>query len=103
MELSVQIVRFVSREPQPGVVACEFVDADNRTHTIVDKLAIFTAVDLDDLGPYPTNGVVRCEVLGTWKNPEGRELVRITTRRDGVESTEGLSEFVVLRKQLLEA
>ena len=100
MDLSVQIVRFVSREPQPGIVVSEFVDAANRTHTVIDKVAIFTAVDLDASSTYPAQGVVRCDAFAEWQDPKGRNLVKITTKRDGVESTEGLSEFVVLKQQL---
>jgi len=101
MDLPVQIVRFGSHEPQPGVVACEFVDAENQTHIIIDKVPIFSAVHLDERDSYPLAGSVRCEQLAAWRDARGRELVRITTGRDGVESTEGLSEFVVLRNQLL--
>lgn len=44
----------------------------------------------------PAAGVVRCEVLERFKDGLGRELVRIGTERpDGVESLEGLTEFVV--------
>ncbi len=102
MELCVKIVRFISAEPQPGIVACEFVDAECRTHTVIDKVPIFSSVDLDERSHYPKPGVVRCEILDAWEDASAREVVRITTRRDGVESTEGLSEFAVLRKQLLQ-
>ena len=40
-DLAVQIVRFVD-ECQPGVVACEFVDADGHLHTLIDKVPIFS-------------------------------------------------------------
>jgi hypothetical protein len=101
VELSVQIVGFVSAEPQPGVIACEFADAENRTHRVVDKVPIFSAAHLDGRSSYPLQGVVRCEVMASWKDASGRQLVRITTGVDCVESTTGLSEFVVLRDQLL--
>jgi hypothetical protein len=41
--LAVQIVRFVDDDPQPGIVACEFADAVGRRHTLIDKVAIFSA------------------------------------------------------------
>jgi hypothetical protein len=47
MELAVQIVRFVNDEPQPGIVACEFVDAEGRCHTLIDKVSGFSASLLD--------------------------------------------------------
>jgi hypothetical protein len=100
VNLIVRIVRFVSAETQPGIVACEFLDAQNRIHTIIDKVPIFAVESLDERDSYPLPGVVRCEILASWRDAEGRELTRITTRCDGVESTEGLSEFVVLGQQV---
>jgi hypothetical protein len=100
MQLVVQIVRYISHEPQPGIVACEFADAENRIHTLIDKVPIFSVNHLDETDSYPQSGCVRCEVSSTWRDEEGHELAKITTNRDGVESTEGLSEFVVLTKQL---
>jgi hypothetical protein len=42
-----------------------------------------------------------CEVLARWQDTQGRELVRITiTRPINMESTDGLSEFVVVATQL---
>jgi hypothetical protein len=98
MELPVQIVRFVSREPPPGVVACEFVDAEKRIHTLIDKVYIFSTEDLDEQSMYPLTGSVRCRVLAACQDTHGPELLRIAT----IESIEGLSEFVVLRQQVLE-
>ena len=86
---------------QPPIVEAEFFDSDGRRQTFVDKEAIFTADWLDASSEYPQPGVIRCEALARWRDSEDRELVRITTARpDGVESTEGLSEFVVLSTQL---
>src|SRR5262249_13899900 len=93
--LCVQIVRFVD-EHQPGWVECVFTDAEGRKHKFVDKVPIFSSDDLDERSVYPRAGGARCEVLTRWNDADGRELVRVTTARpDGVESTEGLSEFVV--------
>ena len=99
MELVVQIVRFVDHEPQPGLVACEFVDSEQRRHAIIDKL-IFSATLLDDRSAYPQLGSVPCEILAHWRDARGRDLIRVRTGGGGIESTEGLSEFVVLPTQL---
>ena len=46
-------------------------------------------------------GVIGCEVLAQWRDSSGTELVRVTTERpDGIESTEGLSEFIVSSGQV---
>ena len=96
MEFAVRIVRFVSDDPQPGIVACEFMDAEGRVHTFIDKAPIFTAQNLDAASFYPQPGSAACEVLARWQNAKGQELARVTTTRPiEIQSTEGLSEFVV--------
>jgi hypothetical protein len=96
-QLIVEIVRFVD-ENFPGWVASEFVDANGVRHTIIDKVPTFTASILDENSRYPQSGDMSCEVLAEWQDSAGRRLVRIAT--PGMESTEGLSEFVVLSAQL---
>ena len=101
MELAVQIVRFVNDEPQPGIVACEFVDAEGRCHTLIDKVPGFSANLLDTSSTYPQAGAVRCDQVARWRDATGRDLVRITIALpDGIESTEKVFEFVVLSTQL---
>jgi hypothetical protein len=107
-ELAVKIIRCVDDEHFPGWIECEFMDADSRRHTVIDKIPIFsmdpTLDPLDSKTKYPLPGGVACEILDAWRDPEGRELARITIERPwGVESTEKLSEFVVLATQLSEA
>jgi len=101
MELAVQIVRFISDDPQPGTVACEFVDAAGHRHTLIDKWPICSSKILDAHNAYPQPGIVRCEALARWQDAMGRDVVQITLRRpDGIESSEGVSDFVVLSTQL---
>ncbi len=101
MELGVQIVRFVSDEPQPGIVACEFVDAKGHRHTFIDKVPGFTAELLDAHSGYPQRGAVRCRKVAAWRDEDGREVVRISTGfPDHVESSEGVTEFTVFAAQV---
>jgi hypothetical protein len=101
MQLAVQIVRFVDDEPQPGIVACEFVDANGHRHTLIDKVPMCSGERVDANSAYPQPGGVRCEALARWRDANGRDVVRITTDLpDHVESSEGVSEFVVLSGQL---
>jgi hypothetical protein len=95
--LSVEIVQFVD-DSFPGWVECHFADAAGRVHTLVDKYPMFTAQMLDAHSQYPQLGEVKCEVLDRNQDGHRGELVRI--RMVGIESTEGLSEFVVLPLQL---
>lgn len=100
VELAVDIVRFED-DCQPGIVACEFTDASGQRHTVIDKVPIFTCIPLDGSSKYPQPGTARCTVLTRWRDEGGRELVNISTAKpDGIESSEGLSEFVVLFDQI---
>jgi hypothetical protein len=99
-QLAVQIVRFVD-DAQPGWVACEFADAEGRRHELVDKVPIFSDVMLNETSTYPQPGGARCTILGRWSDVNSRELVRVSTvNPDGIASTEGLAEFVVLFSQV---
>lgn len=98
--LRVQIVEFVD-DSQPGWVKSEFEDSKGQRHALVDKVPIFSLESLNASSVFPTPGVVQCDVLERWQETDGRELVRVSTARpDCVESTDGLSEFVVLESQL---
>jgi hypothetical protein len=98
--LAVQIVRFVDKH-NPGIVECEFTDAEGRRHAFVDKAPIFTSEFLWVDSSYPKPGEMQCEVLARWRDANGRELARISTANPlGDETAEGLSEFVVRSEQL---
>lgn len=100
LNLHVRIVRFVDAH-QPGWVACEFVDAENRSHTVVDKVPIFTADDIDQNTKFPLPGIMQCELISQLRDANGRDLVRISTERpSNIASEDGLSEFTVLSSQL---
>lgn len=93
--VAVRIVRFVDGS-FPGWVECELVDASGRCHILKDKVPIFTAEDLNADSKYPTPGLVACEVVERYHNEKGQELVRVSTvKPDGIESTEGMSDFTV--------
>jgi hypothetical protein len=98
--LSVRILRFTDPH-QPGFVECELIDADGYRHSFEDKVPVFTAERLDAASEYPRPGSIRCEIMERWTSADGRDLVRVSTARpDSVDSQDGLSEFVVLPKQL---
>jgi len=100
--LVVEIVRFVD-ECFPGWVECKFVDAEGHEQTFVDKVSIFSSEMLDATSAYPRMGSVACIVLSRWQDAGGREVARISTKTPFlIESTDGLSEFVVLSQQLSE-
>jgi hypothetical protein len=98
--IQVSIIRFVD-EHQPGFVEAEFADAGGTTHTLVDKVPVFSLEDLWSDSVYPQPGFARCEVLARSEDSQGRKLARVTIAKpDSLESTRGLSEFVVLESQI---
>jgi hypothetical protein len=104
LELAVQVVRFVSDEPQPGIVACEFTDVDGRRHTLIDKWPMCSSKLLDANSGYPLPAIIRCEEVARWQDATGREVVQVNLLRpDGIESSEGISEFVVPSTQVSSA
>jgi hypothetical protein len=100
VDVHVQIVRFVL-DHQPAIVACEIVDAGGSRHMFIDKVWMFLDQNLNADSPYPVSGAIRCAVLNRWRDASGRELGEVNTADpDFIESTEGLSEFVVLLGQI---
>ncbi len=101
--VKVEITRFVD-EDQPGFVECVLIDAEGRRHTFIEKSPIVSSANLWSNSGYPQAGSIACEVREVWKHPEGRVLVRVSTEEPwGVESTEGLTTFVLSSSQMTDA
>jgi hypothetical protein len=101
--IKVTIVRYVSDDPQPGIVECQLEDAHGRLWSFVEKTAIVSAENLGSETTYPKQGVVAGEVIGRKLDPAGREIIRIDTIRPWhVESAEGVTQFEVLPESLVE-
>jgi|ERR1700722_408458 hypothetical protein len=98
--LVVEIVRYVD-DHQPGWVEAQFADATGLRHIIIDKVPVLAEGDIGPDSLFPQPSKIGCEILSQAKDDAGMVLVYITTARpDGVESTDGRSEFVVLPTQL---
>lgn len=91
--LRVQIVRYVEAY-QPGIIECQFRDADGQMHSIIGKLPHFTGADLWFDSDYPQPGEVECRVLGS----PAHGAVRIVLAD---ETTDGRSEVVVPETDLI--
>jgi hypothetical protein len=103
MQLRVQIVRYVE-DYFPGIVECELLDAAGSVHTFNEKGPVVSDKWPGPEDKYPMNGIIRCEILERWHDPEGRDLVRVTTEQpDYVETKNGMMEFVVLSSQVISA
>lgn len=103
MQLKVQIVRYVD-DHFPGFVECELIDASGRVHTFAEKGPVVSDEWPGPDDSYPMRGEIRCEILEQWHSPDGRDLLRVTTEQpDHVESTDGVTDFVVLSSQVVSA
>jgi len=101
--IRVTIVRYISDEPQPGIVECKLEDAHGRQWLFVEKTAIVSAKHLDANTSYPQRGVIAAEIVGRNVDATGRETVRVDTERPWhVESVDGITQFEVLAESLVE-
>ena len=101
--IGVLITKYISLNPQPGIVECQLFDAYGNEWTFQDKTAIFASHSLDTDSDYPLPGAIACEVIKQWQDTNGREIVSIDTKRPwGVEAMTGESRFDVLQSQLIE-
>ncbi len=91
--LRVQIVRFVEAY-QPGIVECQFQDADGQVHSIIGKMPYFTDADLWFDSEYPQPGEVECRVLSS--SIQGTARIALAE-----EMTDGRSEVVVTETDLI--
>lgn len=99
--ISIQIERFVD-DDQPGFVECRLVDADGRSHMFIEKLPVVTSLNLWSDSSYPQAGTIACEIESESVDVAGRKLAQVNTERPwGVESTEGVSRFLVLSSQVV--
>src|ERR1041384_8007723 len=75
--IGVLITKYISLNPQPGIVECQLFDAYGNEWTFQDKTAIFASHSLDTDSDYPLPGAIACEVIKQWQDTNGREIVSI--------------------------
>jgi hypothetical protein len=98
-----EIVRWVSDEPQPGWVEARLIDAHGHEHVFFDKSAMFETGRppvLTASSAYPVAGVIRAEVVGTYLDRDGAEILEVRLR--DVETQAGTFQIEVTREQLIE-
>lgn len=86
-------MRFVEAY-QPGIVECQFQDAEGQVHSIIGKMPYFTDANLWFDSKYPQPGEVECKVLIS-PTPG---VVRIALAE---ETTNGTLEVVVSETDLI--
>lgn len=78
--IRVAITRYVSAD-QPGLVECEFTDAQGRCRLFVEKTAVVSSENLNARTTYPQPGVIAGEVIGRRRDAAGRDVVVVDTTR----------------------
>jgi hypothetical protein len=97
------ITKYISDEPQPGIVECKFNDAWNNDYYVHEKTAVVTADYLDWDSTYPAGGFIACEIISEWTDAQDRSILSITTNKPWyIETIEGQTEFEILKEQLVE-
>lgn len=90
-----EIVRWLADEPQPGWVEARLLDAAGHVWEFHDKPPIFTTQPVTPTTEFPISGEIRCTVLSRLETVK-RKVVKIATHMpDGLESTDGITEFMV--------
>ena len=101
--VKVTILRYISNDPQPGIVECQLEDANSNRWLFIEKTAIVSTANLDAKTSYPQPGIIACEVVRRSRESADREVVRINTERPWlVESIDGSTEFDVLAESLVD-
>jgi hypothetical protein len=99
--LLVNVVRYVSDDPQPGIVECVFIDAYDQSHFFHEKTAIVSAKNLLSSSIYPVEGDFECEIIEELTDSSGNSLARVCTERPwGIESLSGETSFLVKSSQV---
>ena len=99
--VNVLIAKYVG-DARPGWVECKLTDAQGHEWRFVEKLPIVTCDSLNASSTLPQPGVIACEVISSGFDASGGAIAEIdTTRPWGVESTDGVTRFVVRTEQLM--
>jgi len=96
--MKVSIVRYVSNDPQPGIVECQFQDAYGRRWSFIERTLVVSVEQLDAHRVYPQRGSTPCRIVQRFPDVSGQEVIRI----DCVESVEGVTQFDMLPESLVE-
>jgi len=87
----------------PGWVECAFTDASGVEHLIVEKVPTVTAEAISATSTFPRPCEIACILVQERVGPDGRTVLVVDTASPwGVQSTAGMTQFEVLREQVLE-
>lgn len=91
IELKVNIIRIIDFSFYPGICEAILEDAQGKEHHFIEKIPIVTAEDINLNTNFPVQGGIRGEIIEKLDN-----MFKVSIEiPDHVESTEGISEFLV--------
>lgn len=94
-------MRWVTDEPQPGSVEYQLTDADGVMWSFFDRPIHGGWEAMGPTANYPIASSFDCEIVRTETNELGEMLIVISTLRpNGLESSDGRSEFRVRESQI---
>jgi hypothetical protein len=95
-------VRWVGDDPQPGWLEYQLIDVDGVTWSFFDKPIHGGWEAMTPTAHYPLPSSFACEIVRTETDDDGAAVVVISTiSPDGLESSDGRSEFRVRESQLV--
>lgn len=75
--VTISITKWMSDDPQPGIVEAELIDALGTRRRYVEKQSFFERLDFDAETTYPQSGVLLCRVLNHKRDSQGRDVVTV--------------------------
>jgi hypothetical protein len=101
VEVRLEIVRWYD-DHYPGWVECQLIDAHGKTWTIIEKVPVVTAADLDKDSAYPQPTSIKAALVAVIRDPANRVIVTIDTARPwGIAAIDGTTRFEVWQDQVV--
>lgn len=95
-ECKVQIIEILDDSFYPGICRAVLEDYYNQKHYFIDKIPVFTCVNIDEITQLPFTGYIRVEIIKDLGN-----VVEINTEKpDDIESENGGYRFTVLKEKI---
>ena len=99
--------RYLSDDPQPGIVLIRITDINGRDWFFIEKQAMVVSGSVEYLtweSEFPRPAQMRCTVLVRYRDSKNRDVVRIdVSAPDHIESLEGETQFEVLAQDVFES
>lgn len=97
--LKIQITRFVEHH-QPDIIEFSFLDYEQYSHKIIDKIPNITDKNINEDSSYPIEEFILIDILNVEKE-NGKEIYSFQFKESyGLESVEGKTNFKIRKDQI---